>query len=298
VLLQSPVLFLGAFMLSEPLTLPSRRWQQLLVAAVVGALAGWPIGLGVITLGQERALLAGNLLAAVLVARAGIRLSLVRRRAVTPTVHELTFRARRPFRFAPGQYLELQVPHRRPDGGGTRREFSIVSPPAELPFVRVAYRETERRSSYKRALAAVQPDDVLTATGVWGDFVLPSGDAPVLLIAAGIGVTPIVSQLAAGERRDAVLVLVASSAGECAYLPELGGSAARIVVVTPDRPGELPAGAEWAGGGRLDAALLQALVPDLARRHAYVSGPPRLLAELAPALRGARRVTTDAFAGY
>ena len=42
----SPFLFLGAFMLSEPLTLPPRRWQQLTVAAVVGVLAGWPIDLG------------------------------------------------------------------------------------------------------------------------------------------------------------------------------------------------------------------------------------------------------------
>ena len=41
--LQSPFLFLGAFMLSEPLTLPPRRWQQFSVAALVGVLAGWPI---------------------------------------------------------------------------------------------------------------------------------------------------------------------------------------------------------------------------------------------------------------
>ncbi|MBS1699621.1 MAG: flavodoxin reductase [Actinobacteria bacterium] len=298
VLLQSPVLFLGAFMLTEPLTLPSRRGQQLLVAAVVGALAGWPVSLGIITLGQERALLIGNLLAAVLVARAGIRLALVRRRALTPTVHELTFRARHGFRFVPGQYLELQVPHRRPDARGTRREFSIASAPAELPVVRIAYREADPGSSYKRALGVVQPDDVLTATGVWGDFVLPSRDVPVLLVAAGIGVTPFVSQLGSARHRDAVLVLVASSAQECAYLDELAGSGARIVVVTPDRPERLPDGAEWAGGGRLDATLLSALVPDLERRHACVSGPPRLIADLAPALRGARRLRTDAFAGY
>ncbi|SFR67591.1 Ferredoxin-NADP reductase [Microbacterium azadirachtae] len=297
-LLQSPVLFLGAFMLSEPLTLPARRGQRLLVAAVVAALAGWPLNLGVITLGQERALLVGNLLAAVLVGRAGIRLSLVRRRALTPTVDELTFRTRRRLRFVPGQYLELQVPHRRPDARGTRREFSIASAPDELPFVRIAYREAEPGSSYKRALGVVQTDDVLTATGVWGDFVLPGPDVPVLLVAAGIGVTPFVSQLGAGDRADAVLVLVASSAQECAYLDEVAASSARVVVVTPDRPAELPAGVEWAGGGRLDAAALRALVPDLDRRHAFVSGPPRLIADLAPALRGARRLTTDAFAGY
>ena len=43
--------------------MPPRRWQQFTVAAVVGVLAGWPIDLGAISLGQERALLIGNAVA-------------------------------------------------------------------------------------------------------------------------------------------------------------------------------------------------------------------------------------------
>ncbi|MFY0100185.1 hypothetical protein ABTQ08_22225, partial [Acinetobacter baumannii] len=70
----SPFLFLGAFMLSEPLTLPPRRWQQFVVAVVVGVLAGWPIAIGAITLGQERALLIGNLVAFLFCLRAAVRL--------------------------------------------------------------------------------------------------------------------------------------------------------------------------------------------------------------------------------
>ncbi len=37
---------------------------------------------------------------------------------------------------------------------------------------------------------------------------------------------------------------------------------------------------------------------DLAKRAAYVSGPPRLISALAPALAKAKSLTTDAFAGY
>ncbi|MDR6865676.1 ferredoxin-NADP reductase [Microbacterium resistens] len=306
-LLRSPVLFLGAFMLAEPLTLPSRRWQQLLVAGVVGVLVGWPINLGLITLGQERALLIGNLLAFLLARRGGLRLTLERRRTVTATVRELTFRLRRPVPFAPGQYVELQVPHRRPDARGTRREFSIVSAPEELPLVRIAYRETEGErpeSSYKRALGAAQNGDVLSATGIWGDFVLPTGPAPLLLVGAGIGVTPFVSQLGhrmrtgEGTGGDIVVVLIASAADELAYLDEIAAGGVSGIVVTPDEPADLPDGWRWAGGARLDAALLTGLVPDLSRRHALVSGPPALIAQLAPALRSCRRLTTDAFAGY
>ncbi len=189
VILASPFLFLGAFMLSEPLTLPPRRRQQYVVAVVVGVLAGWPLSLGEITLGQERALLIGNLVAFAFALRAAVRLTLERRRALSATATELTFRARRRFRFEAGQYLELDVPHRHPDARGTRREFSIVSAPADLPTVRIAFRDGKGpQSSYKRALAAVEPGDTLAVTGVWGDFVLPRRtDAPLLLVAAGIG---------------------------------------------------------------------------------------------------------------
>jgi ferredoxin-NADP reductase len=70
------------------------------------------------------------------------------------------------------------------------------------------------------------------------------------------------------------------------------------VVFTRDEPVGLPAGWTWGGAARIDAAALARAVPDLASRHAYVSGPPALIADLAPALRTARSITTDAFAGY
>lgn len=304
VLTASPFLFLGAFMVSEPLTLPPRRWQQLVVAAVVGVLAGWPIPVGYMTLGQERALLIGNLVAFLFCLRAAIRLTLDSRSSPTPTVRELTFRVQRPLSFAPGQYLELDVPHRRPDARGTRRPFSILSAPEDLPIVRVAYRDgAGAQSSYKRALGAAESGDALAVTGVWGDFLLPTDPArPLLMVAAGIGVTPFVSQLrhltAAGEQRDIVLVLVASDASQLAFRAELAASGVPVVVFTRDEPDGLPSNWTWAGGVRIDAVELSRAVPDLAARHAYVSGPPGLIADLAPALRSARSITTDAFAGY
>lgn len=303
--LQSPFLFLGAFMLSEPLTMPPRRWQQFSVAALVGALAGWPIAIGsLFTLGQERALLIGNLLAFAFALRGSVRLVLENRRFITPTAQELTFRARGKVRFLPGQYLELDVPHHKPDARGTRREFSIVSAPADLPTLRIAYKDGDQKhpSSYKRALAAAEPGATLAVTGTWGDFLLPRAETPVLMVAAGIGVTPFVSQLrqlqSVGQQRDVVLVYVASDSSELAFRDELAATGARVVVFTRDEPADLPAHWTWARGVRLDAEGLERCVPDLSLRHAYISGPPRLIADLAPALQKARSLTTDAFAGY
>lgn len=308
VLWSSPFLFLGAFMLSEPLTMPPRRWQQFAVAALVGVLAGWPIDLGEISLGQERALLVGNLLAFVFAfsARSVSGLTLSSRAHLTPTVQALTFRAKRPVHFVPGQYLELDVPHAHPDARGTRREFSIASAPEDLPSVTVAFREVpgaKTQSSYKKALARVGAGDALSVTGVWGDFVLPKKPtSAVLMVAAGIGITPFVSQLRhlrlSEQDRDIVLVYVASEAAELAFRDELEASGIPVIVFTRDEPQNLPRHWRWARGVRLDAEGLVKVVPDIGARHAYISGPAALIADLAPALERARSITTDAFSGY
>jgi ferredoxin-NADP reductase/Na+-transporting NADH:ubiquinone oxidoreductase subunit NqrB len=309
-LLSSPFLFLGAFMLSEPLTMPPRRWQQFTVAAVVGVLAGWPIAVGEVSLGQERALLIGNLVAFAFAfsQRSAVRLTLQSRDELTPTVTQLTFRTHSRLAFTPGQYLELEVPHRHPDARGTRREFSIASAPEDLPELRVAFREAQGagakpQSSYKKALAAVQPGGVLAVTGVWGDFVLPKrSSSPILMVAAGIGVTPFISQLRhqqlAGDDRDVVLVYVASEASELAFRAELEASGVPVIVFTRDEAKDLPRNWVWARGVRLDADGLLRVVPDIAARHAYISGPSGLIAELAPALEKARSIATDAVSGY
>lgn len=303
-LAQTPILFLGVFMLPEPLTLPPRRRQQLLEAAVVGVLVGWPLSLGFMHIGAAEALLIGNLLAFVFTFRTAVQLRLRSREFVTPSVQELTFVANRPLKFVPGQYLELEVPHARPDARGTRREFSIVSAPGDAPLVQIAYRDggQQHPSSYKRALAAAEPGAELQVTGVWGDFVLPSNDEPLLLVAAGVGITPFVSQLRDGQQRgvsrDIVLVYVASSADELAFRDRLAETGARVVVFTPDEPLDMPANWSWGGGARLSEASLRASVPDITSRHAFISGPPSLIAALDPALAEAKSVTTDAFAGY
>jgi ferredoxin-NADP reductase len=306
ILWSSPFLFLGAFMLSEPLTLPPRRWQQFTVAGIVGVLAGWPIPLGMVTLGQERALLIGNLVAFAFAVRTAVRLTLQSRAEPSPTVKELTFRVQDRLSFVPGQYIELEVPHAHPDARGTRREFSIASAPADLPLLRVAFKETsgsKPQSSFKRALAQVDEGERLAITGVWGDFVLPKRDAaPILMVAAGIGVTPFVSQLrqlkATGADRDIVLVYVASDASELVYRADLEASGIPVLVFTRDQPTDLPNHWVWARGVRLDADGLVKVVPDIASRHAYISGPAGLIADLAPALERARSITTDAFSGY
>ncbi|MCP2031747.1 ferredoxin-NADP reductase [Okibacterium sp. HSC-33S16] len=294
-----PILFLAGFMLSEPLTLPPRRWQQLAEAAIVGVLVAVPYAIGPVYSTPELALIVGNLLAFLVSQRRGIRLELLSRRQVAPSIVEISFRPAAPVRFTPGQYLELQVPHPKPDARGQRRLFSIASAPTS-DVVTVAYRSSD--SSFKSALTTLEPGARLSATGVWGEFVLPADPArPLLLVAAGIGVTPFLSQLAAeGPRRDVVLVLALADTAELALLDGVNLAGVALHVLAPDRPPSLPPGARYAGPGRLDRNRLAELVPDARSRLAWLSGPPAFVDDLKPALRalGVRRVHTDYFSGY
>jgi hypothetical protein len=271
-LAQRPVLFFVGFMLTEPLTLPPRRWQQVALAAVVGVVFAVPYNLGFVANSPELALLVGNLVAFFAGQRGGIRLLFSESRPLTPTTTEFSFRPERTVRFAPGQYVELHLPHSKSDGKGRRRVFSLTSAPdaRDLTF---GVGTAEPVSAAKRALLALKPGDAVTATAVGGDFILPrKASGPVLLIAAGIGITPYLAHLGAGSanNRDVVLLYLAKTASELAYADELKQSGARVIARLSDgsAPPPFMEGAGAASGPleRLDGPALKELVPDNAAR--------------------------------
>ncbi len=302
----TPLVFLAGFMATEPLTLPPLRRQRVAVAAVVGALFALPaaveVHLGPVALTPEIALLAGNLLAFALARQGGTGLSFRGSRRVGERTVEYAFTADRPLRLSAGQYIELTLPHARPDARGTRRVFSVVSPPAATPpadgtEVRIATTQPADPSTFKRALAAIESGARLRIARTAGDFALPADETvPLLLIAGSVGITPFIAQLPEIVGRDAVLVHAVRGPADLAYVAELAGSGLRVVVLCPASLPGLPAG--WSVvHDRLDAHAMLAAVPDLANRHAMIAGSPGMVAEAGQAVRaaGGRRVTVDAF---
>ncbi|MET1066341.1 MAG: oxidoreductase [Arthrobacter sp.] len=298
---QRPVLFFVGFMLTEPLTLPPRRWQQLALAAVVGLLFAVPYNLGFVSNSPELALLVGNALAFIAGQRGRVLLRFLGSRPLTPTTTEFRFQPERPLRFAPGPYIELNLPHQKADHKGRRRVFSLTSPPGS-PELTIGVGTAGPLSTAKRSLLALEAGDELTATAVGGDFVPPrTPGARVLLIAAGIGITPYLAQLSdsSAAGRDVVLLYLAKNAGELAYAEELGRTGVRIIARLGDGSAP-PAFMQDAGGARIDGASLKNLVPDIARREVFVSGSPASVRSLRTAARraGARRIHVDSFSGY
>ena len=319
-----PIIFLVGFMLTEPLTLPPRRWQQLAVAGIVAVLFAMPFSVPfsvpfvVPVLGEvlysspELALVVGNLVAFAFGQRRAVNLTLVSKKQLSDRTWELGFQPARPVKFRAGQYIELTIPHSRSDRRGARRYFSISSAPGDggggnnvgsnNPPLTIAFTVSLPSSSFKTELLALAEGAFVRATGVGGDFLLPrTHSTPIALIAGGIGITPFASQLAtAPVRSDCVVIYSLSDANQIPYADALSASGARIVLVAPEAPTLLPASWEYAGAGPVNAERLRELLPDVASRRIYVSGPPKLVNSIRASLRTlhVRRVVTDHFSGY
>lgn len=297
--LSYPTAFLAAFMVTEPATLPPRRWQRLAVGAGVGALSAAQLSIVGILVSPELALLLGNLagLGWRRLRRPGARV--IRVLPITGRVRELVFETAASLPPAIGQHAELGLgPGCRGDRRGLRRTLTLLE--TGVGTARFAIDVPERPSAFKAALLSAPSGTEVRIRRVAGDFTLPSDlGHPVALIGLGIGVTPFVAYARSGrlEGRDAVVIIAPNSSGELPYAAELARHAPVLALAdsVPAEAGE----ARAVGAGRLDQDALNRLIPDLGRRRVFVSGPPGAVAAVAGTARraGAGRIATDVFLG-
>jgi ferredoxin-NADP reductase/MOSC domain-containing protein YiiM len=174
----------------------------------------------------------------------------------------------------PGQYLTLRVPP------SLLRNYSMSGPPGAGDYRVTVKREPEGAASgYLHTQLAV--GDELDVAAPRGTFILGDTDAPVLLISAGIGATPVLAMLhalaqehserelwwlhAARSRRDHVFA--SEAAGLLASLPNVRTH------VFYSRPGP----------GRLTPSLLAELEPPR-DAEAYLCGPLPFMNAISAAL--------------
>ena len=298
-----PVLFLGLFMLTEPLTLPTRQWQQYVVAAIVGLGVALPFSIPfggdfALYTSPELVLVAGNLVAWGMVAASRARratlFTVQEETSLSDDVVEFTLQLQKPLRLHPGQWVELHLPHRGSDGRGSRRVFSVSSSVAEStgdkPVVRIATRRSDPGSSFKDALFASGHLRRGRITQVGGDFVLSSADKPVVCVAGGIGITPFASWIRSlnptpDNPLNLWLVVVVKRPGELLY-PDLG-LLPGVTLLSIDHLDQLGNAL-----GDIDCALSDC--------HVAASGSPAFVAAAKKTLTGlgSRRVLLDRFIGY
>ncbi len=127
--------------------------------------------------------------------------------------------------FLPGQYVSVGVT--LPDGARQLRQYSLVNAPGDeltfavKPVSAVADQPAGEVSGWIAANVCV--GDLLDVTVPFGDLPAPTGDVPLVLISAGIGITPMVGileYLAAEAPATAVRVLHADRSDQSHPLRE------------------------------------------------------------------------------
>ncbi|MFH1077828.1 MAG: FAD-binding oxidoreductase [Patescibacteria group bacterium] len=182
------------------------------------------------------------------------------------------------FPFLAGQFVMLRV--NAPEVMTIRRSYSIASPPsASASSFEVAVKGVGETS---RLIVGSKVGDTLGVQGPFGKFTLDTSDAPLVLIAGGIGITPIRSMLlelaGRGFERDAWLFYSCRSLADMPFEQEfldLAVARPRFRFV-PILTRETLDG--WSGEtGHLDAGMLKRHVPDLTSCRFYACGPTDLV---------------------
>lgn len=206
-----------------------------------------------------------------------LKLTITGIRQLTPRVRSYELRCADGTSLPPVQAgAHIDIPVRLTDGTLTTRCYSIASDPKRTEHVEIAVlREDEGHGGSVAVHDDFRLGLVLNCGLLRNDFMLHDDVRPTMLIAGGIGITPIKAMAHALDERGSQFSLhyAVRSKGEAAYLDQLREAFGERLVVYP-----------VADGLRLDVAtMIATAAPDTVF---YICGPARLI----DAVRDAARV--------
>jgi ferredoxin-NADP reductase/MOSC domain-containing protein YiiM/ferredoxin len=295
---------------SALLYLPGHPRQQLLRALRIPALsAGWQESLRALLDGEAGGGNTGLVAASPPPAWPGFRrLTVTAIEQESDSVISIRFddRKGRPLPAArPGQYLTLRI---QPDADKTSllRNYSLCGPP-DASYYRIAVKREQHGAASGYLHSRVAVGDQLDIAAPRGTFILDATEAPVLLISAGIGATPVLAMLQAlveaHSGREIWWLHGARSGREHSFAAEsrtLIASLSHVrTCVYYSRPGPNDVeGRDFDSAGRLSGPLLAELEPPR-NAEAYLCGPTPFMEEISAALAAigleASRIHTEPF---
>lgn len=186
-----------------------------------------------------------------------------------------------PFDYQPGQYLNLQLTI---DGERVNRSYTLASSPTRGAFCELSIKREPKGLASRYLHDHLQVGDVLRVSGPAGKFVFTGADErQVLLIAGGVGITPVMSILRSLTDRawegDIYFAIVARSEHDLIFQDELLWLQQRFPRLQVCRTlTRCDAGSRWTGErGRLSESLLQRFVPDLHQTPVFLCGPDEMM---------------------
>ena len=186
-----------------------------------------------------------------------------------------------PLAFRAGQYVNIAFPVNGEDEDPVDRSYSLSSSPTQPWTFSFSVKRDSAGTVSPWIHENVRPGTVLDMLGPVGAFHLPDADrrARYLLLAAGAGITPIMSMVrtihSLPGHADVVVLYHGAGADGFAFQRELDHIASvdsriRVYYSLGDRA--IPEG--WQGlRGRLSAAMIDEVAPDANGRQVYACGP-------------------------
>ena len=186
-----------------------------------------------------------------------------------------------PLAFRAGQYVNIAFPVNGEDEDPVDRSYSLSSSPTQPWTFSFSVKRDSAGTVSPWIHENVRPGTVLDMLGPVGAFHLPDADrrARYLLLAAGAGITPIMSMVrtihSLPGHADVVVLYHGAEADGFAFQRELDHIASvdsriRVHYSLGDRA--IPEG--WQGlRGRLSAAMIDEVAPDANGRQVYACGP-------------------------
>lgn len=304
----TPIFFFAFVMLTEPLTTPPGKTLRIIYGIIIGFLFSPEVHIASFYFTPETALIAGNIFSYFVSPKEKLMLKLDKITKAASDTYDFHFKTEKKLEFRPGQYLEWTLADNWPDDRGNRRYFTIASSPTEEKIV-MGVKFYPEASSFKKRLAKMKPDDEIVASQLAGDFTLPKKKSKkIVLIAGGIGVTPIRSMvkylLDKGEKRPIVVVYVNRDEKDIAYKEIFDEAEQKLGIKTVHTLTDVKNIPEnWPGKrGRLNEKMIIEEIPDYKDRMFYISGPHEMTTAIKKILRNMgvkrRKIKTDYFPGF
>ncbi|MFO7888184.1 MAG: FAD-dependent oxidoreductase [Eubacteriales bacterium] len=225
-----------------------------------------------------------------------IEIELKEIRQETSDVYSFIFNRPENFKWKPGQHGVFKFTDREVNEGKDFRIYSFASINEE-DMILFSTRIVDEPSEFKKNLLKLKPGDVMTVDGPMGKFTIKDYSKPSLVMAGGIGITPIRALVKDVHKNNVkvndIKVLYSDDRGEFAFtdtLKEAGENSEGLEVVFISDRNEFT--------DKIDA---------YAKKHKnnslyYISGTPGMTSFFKEKLRGfgvdKENIVTDTFMGY
>ena len=185
-----------------------------------------------------------------------------------------------PFTFVPGQFINVVF---WIGGAKMNRSYSISSSPTHREYVDLTVRREPRGAVSRHITDLLAVDDEFEAGGPVGRFTFDGTEADsIVLIAAGVGITPMMSITRYLTERswagDIFFLYTCHTPADFIFADEVDAlqrlNPKLHVAVTISKA----EGTDWQGHrGRIDKEWLAQTVPDLNSRRIHLCGPPAMM---------------------